>query len=135
MNLVVLVGNLTKDPELKTRGEKTSCSFSVACTRTFKNAEGNYEADFINCIAFGKTAEFVAKYFTKGRKISIQGEFRNNNYTKDNGEKVYGYNIHVNSVEFVDSKNSGTNNETSENKTEFVNIPEDAGEEEALPFS
>lgn len=133
MNLVALVGNLVRDPEVTVRNDKTITRFAVACTRKFKNADGNYEADFINCVAFGKTAEFVEKYFTKGKKIALTGEIRNNNYTKDNGEKVYSYDIVVNEVEFVLPKSADSSSTPSNGSDGFMNIPD--GAEDNLPFN
>ena len=70
MNKAILVGRLTRDPELRTTANGVSvCSFSIAVNRRYKNAEGNYDADFINCVAWRQQAEFLAKYFTKGLSL------------------------------------------------------------------
>lgn len=132
MNNVVLVGNLVRDPEVK-GGDKPVCRFTVACSRSFKNAEGNYDSDFISCVAFGKTAEFVEKYFKKGQKIGVTGEIRTGSYTKDDGSKVYTTDVSVSNVEFVSKKSEGSG-ETAAAKVDsgFVNVPD--GVEEALPF-
>ena len=77
MNKAVLVGRLTREPELKTTGSGTSvCSFTLAVQRRFKNAEGEYEADFINCVAWRGTAEFIYKHFGKGSQIGITGSIQ-----------------------------------------------------------
>ena len=123
MNIVVMVGNLTKDPEVMTKGEVTICKFNIAVQRRFKKDE----ADFFNCVAFGKTAEFISKYFTKGRKIAINGEVENNNYTDKEGVKHYGTQIVVGNAEFCDKKG-----ETSEKTDDFMQVPDDVADE--IPF-
>lgn len=144
MNKVELVGRLTRDPEVRyTQGENASAiaRFSVAVNRRFKNNEGNYDADFINCVAFGKSAEFIEKYFKKGMAIGISGRIQTGNYTNKDGVKVYTTDVVVEEAEFVESKNSGgasapsnasTNNNESTNN-DFMNIPDEISEE--LPFN
>lgn len=144
MNKVELVGRLTRDPEVRyTQGENASAiaRFSVAVNRRFKNNEGNYDADFINCVAFGKSAEFIEKYFKKGMAIGISGRIQTGNYTNKDGVKVYTTDVVVEEAEFVESKNSGgastppnapTNNNAS-SADGFMNIPD--GIDEELPFS
>ena len=106
--------------------------------RKFKQ-DGQPQADFINCTAFGKTAEMIEKNFHKGRKIAISGEWRTGSYTNKDGNKVYTNDCFVNSVYFVDSKNSSNQQEGSENPTQknngdgFMNIPD--GIDEELPFN
>ncbi len=144
MNKVELVGRLTRDPEVRyTQGENASAiaRFSVAVNRRFKNAEGNYDADFINCVAFGKSAEFIEKYFRKGMAIGITGRIQTGNYTNKDGVKVYTTDVVVEEAEFVESKNAGgstaTSNTPSNNGTSsddgFMNIPD--GIDEELPFN
>ena len=102
MNKIVLVGRLTRDPELRsTTAGFSTASFTVAVNRNFKNANGEYEADFPNCIAFGKTAEFVEKYFKKGDAIGITGRLQTGSYTNKNGDKVYTTDVVIDTVEFV----------------------------------
>lgn len=144
MNKVELVGRLTRDPEVRySQGENASAiaRFSIAINRRFKNAEGNYEADFINCVAFGKGGEFVEKYFKKGMAIGITGRIQTGSYTNKDGVKVYTTDVVVEEAEFVESKGSGanstaTNNTTpaTENQAGFMNIP-DGVEDEGLPFN
>ena len=146
MNKVVLLGRVTKDIELKTGGANNTsfARFTVAVNRNFKNADGNYEADFIGCLAFGKTAEFIAKYFSKGRMISLAGRIQTGNYTNKDGQKVYTTDVVVEEAHFADSKND--NNGGSQVKAaqsasakpaasedEFMNMP--SGLDEELPFS
>ena len=106
MNKVQLVGRLTRDPELRTTGNGVSvCSFTVAVSRRFRNAQGEYEADFINCVAWRQSAELLAKYFTKGRMVGIVGSIQTRNYEKD-GQRVYITEVSVEEVHFVESRNA-----------------------------
>ena len=105
MNVVCLVGNLAADPKTYTTGNGTVYTrFKVACQRTFKNADGKYDADFIDCIAWRKTAELVERYFHKGSRIGVRGEITTGSYTDKNGEKKYTTDVTVNNVEFVGPK-------------------------------
>lgn len=111
MNKAILVGRLTRDPELKSTANGTNvCSFSVAVNRRYKNAEGNYDADFINCTAWRQTAEFVSKYFTKGRMIGVVGSIQTRNYDDKDGKKVYVTEVAADEVHFVESKGGNNNN-------------------------
>ena len=106
MNKVQIVGRLTKDPELRTTANGVSvCSFTVAVNRRFKNPQGEYEADFINCVAWRNSAEILAKYFKKGNMVGIVGSIQTRNYEKD-GSKVYITEVSVEEVHFVVSKMS-----------------------------
>ena len=105
MNKAILVGRLTKDPELKTTGSGVSvCSFTLAINRRFKNAEGNYDADFINCVAWRQQAEFISKYFSKGRMVGICGSIQTRSYDREDGQRVYVTEVVADEVSFVDSK-------------------------------
>ena len=107
MNKAILVGRLTKDPELKTTGSGVSvCSFTIAVNRRFRNAEGNYDADFINCVAWRQQAEFLAKFFAKGRMVGLVGSIQTRSYDKD-GQRVYVTEVVADEISFVDSKSSG----------------------------
>ena len=143
MNKVELVGRLTRDPEVRyTQGENASAiaRFTIAVNRRFKNDDGNYDADFINCVAFGKSAEFIEKYFGKGMAIGITGRIQTGSYTNKDGVKVYTTDVIVEESEFVESKNnsdvSATSNAASNSNTSsgdgFMNIPD--GIEDELPF-
>ncbi len=106
MNKVQLVGRLTRDPELRTTANGVSvCSFTVAVNRRFRNAQGEYEADFISCVAWRQSAELLAKYFTKGRMVGLVGSIQTRNYEKD-GQKVYVTEVSVDEVHFVESRNA-----------------------------
>ena len=137
MNKIVLMGRLTKDAEVRyTQGENSMAiaSFSIAVNRKFKR-ENEPDADFFNCTAFGRQAEFVEKYLKKGTKILLAGRVQNNNYTKQNGEKVYSVQVMVEEIEFAESKGSETETQqvTPTNNNGFVNIPD--GLQEELPFN
>ena len=133
MNRVILIGRLTKDPEIRTSGNYTIASFSLAVDRKFKR-EGEAEADFFNCTAFNKTAEFVEKYCKKGMKMVIEGRIQNDNYEKD-GVKHYGVKIMVDSLEFAESKSASSTPSTKAEVTgdEFVDAASALTEE--LPFT
>ena len=144
MNKVQLVGRLTRDPEIRySQGENATATarFSVAVNRRFKNSEGNYDADFINCVAFGKSAEFVEKYFKKGMAIGLTGRIQTGSYTNKDGQKVYTTDVVVEETEFVESKGaSSTDNSNASrpapsatNNNDFMSIPD--GVDEELPFA
>ena len=106
MNKVQLVGRLTRDPELRTTANGVSvCSFTVAVNRRFRNPQGEYEADFINCVAWRQSAELLAKYFTKGRMVGLVGSIQTRNYDNKEGQKVYVTEVSVEEVHFVESRN------------------------------
>ena len=138
MNLIVLCGHLTRDPEIKyTDSNKAVARFSIAVDRRFKR-DNEPEADFFNCTAFGKTAEVVEKYVTKGTKLLITGRIQNDNYTNKDGQTVYSVQILVDNLEFAESKNNRGNDEkpeeTSNNAFDggFMGIPN--GIDDELPF-
>ena len=101
MNNVVLIGNITRDIELRT-GKTELASFTLAVQRRFKQ-DGEYKSDFISCKCFGKTAEFVSKYFGKGSKIALTGNIQTGRYEKD-GTTIYTTEVIVDNVEFVEKK-------------------------------
>lgn len=123
MNSVILTGRLTRDPETKyTASGKNCCNFTLAVR---KNKD---EADFINCVAFGKTAENIAQYMSKGKMLGIQGSIHNNNYTDDEGHKRSFTSVIANTCEFLESKNQ--NSELSQNAP-YTEMDVD---EDVLPF-
>jgi single-strand DNA-binding protein len=141
MNKSILIGRLTRDPEVRYSQATPPVAiarFSIAVDRKFKTADGQ-DADFINCQAFGKTAEFVKKYFTKGMKIVIDGHIQTGSYTNKDGQKVYTTDVVAENVEFAESKGNGgqggaTRPEPSAaNGDGFMNIPD--GIDEELPFN
>lgn len=106
MNTVILMGRLTRDPEIRySSGDSQNAvaRFSIAVDRRFRR-DGGQEADFFDCSAFGRSAEFVEKYLKKGVKIVLQGRIENNNYTNREGQKVYGTRIVAENIEFAESK-------------------------------
>lgn len=136
MNKVVLVGRLTRDPEIRyANNEKNTCTarFSLAINRKFKT-NGQYEADFPNCVAMGKTAEFVERYFHKGDMIALDGHIQTGSYTNKDGNKVYTTDVFAENVEFAQSKSdSGSSNNSKPSSDGFMNIPD--GIESELPFA
>ncbi len=106
MNKAILVGRLTKDPELKsTPSGVMVCSFVVACDRRYTQ-DGERQADFINCIAWRQTAEFISRYFKKGERIALEGTIQTRSWQDNNGYKHYVTEIVVDNVEFAQSKSA-----------------------------
>ena len=104
MNNVNLIGRLTKDPELRTsRSGTANLKFTLAVDRRFKQ-QGHPDADFINCLAFGKSAETIAQYCRKGNKLSVTGRIQTGSYLKQDGTKVYTFDVVVNEFEFLTPK-------------------------------
>ena len=114
MNKVILIGRLTRETESFNGNNTLTVKFDVAVDRRYKR-EGQPTSDFFRCVAFGKTAEFIEKYFTKGSKIVIDGEIQNNNWTDQNGQKHYGDQIVVNQAEFGESKATADANRAAAN--------------------
>lgn len=137
MNSVQLVGRFTRDPEVGyTDGGSTIARFSLAVDRRYKSENGP-TADFPNCVAFGKTAEFIEKYFRKGMRMGCQGRIQTGSYTNKDGQKVYITDVVVESCEFVEAKASQQSEENNDgfgpaDENGFMNIPADIDEE--LPF-
>lgn len=133
MNKVVLVGRMTKDPDLRfAAGSGTAvCRFTLAVNRR-KKEDG---ADFINCVSFGKTAETIAQYFTKGRQIAISGHIQTGSYEAQDGTKRYTTDVAVESFDFIgESKGNGDNQSTGNSFEGGFNediTPVDDGE---MPF-
>lgn len=133
MNKVVLVGRLTKDPDVRCNNDTAVARFTVAINRKFKNKDRKYDADFINCICFKNTAEFVEKYFVKGMMIGLSGRIQTGSFTNKDGQKVYTTDIVADEVEFVESKKE-QESATKNDDGGFTNIP-DAIDDEELPFN
>ena len=115
MNKALLIGRLTKDPELRaTSTGRNVCQFSIAVNRNFTNANGEREADFINCVVWDKQAENVAKYLAKGRQVAVEGRIQTRSYDNNEGKKVYVTEVIANNVEFLGS-GSSTNNDVQQN--------------------
>ena len=112
MNKAILIGRLTRDPELRsTSTGRNVCQFSIAVNRNFTNANGEREADFINCVVWDKQAENLARYQKKGNQIAVDGRIQTRNYDDKDGKRVYVTEILANSISFLDAKgNSNGNN-------------------------
>lgn len=137
MNSVQLTGRLTRDPEVRyTDGGMSIARFTLAVNRRFKSENGP-DADFIRCVAFGKTAEFIEKYFLQGKKMDLNGRIQTGSYTNQEGNKVYTTDIVVENVEFGESKavqesRGGQAAQGAADPDGFMNIPE--GIDDELPF-
>ena len=130
MNKAILIGRLTRDPELRyTSSNRAVCQFTVAIDRPFTNqASGQREADFINVVAWDKTGENVGKYMTKGRLVAVEGRIQTRNYDNNEGKKVYVTEVVANNVQFLESRNA-TNNSSS-----FDSMPEPPVEKTPYDF-
>lgn len=110
MNKVELVGNLTRDPELRQTNNGTSVArFTVAVTRRYKSADGQQQTDFISCVAWRQQAEFVARYFSKGSKIGVIGSIRTSSYDDQHGQRRYVTEVECDELEFVTPKSDNPN--------------------------
>lgn len=119
MNKAILIGRLTRDPELRTTPTgRNVCQFSVAVNRTFTNANGEREADFINCVVWDKQAENLSKYQKKGNQIAVEGRIQTRNYDDKDGKRVYVTEILATNISFLDAKG------TSNGGGSFNNMPE-----------
>lgn len=137
MNSVQLIGRLTKDVEVRyTENGKSVAKFAIAVDRKYKAEGAEPAADFINCVGFGKTAEFLEKYFSKGSRIGITGRIQTGSYTNQDGNKIYTTDVVVESVEFVESKAAAKANKSEPvpDRDEFVPVPDNVGDE-GLPFN
>ena len=156
VNQVVLIGRLTQDLEIKsTTSGKEVLNFSVAVNRNFKNQSGQYDADFINCVAFGQTAKFMSQYLGKGRLVSVTGRIQTRNYENQSGQRVYVTEIICDNVSGLESRrdtNQGqsfnntapsapvqnTKQDTNQGPASFMNQPVNAEssviEDDDLPF-
>jgi len=143
MNKVILMGRLTKDPEIRyTKGEKAMAvaRYTLAVDRRFGRKDGEQTADFVPCVAFGKAAEFAEKYFHQGLKIAVTGRIQTGSYTNREGNKISTSDVIVEEQEFADSKAAGGSAEVNNSKRTgsqeaddgFMNIPD--GIDDELPF-
>lgn len=142
MNKVILMGRLTRDPEVRySQGDSQMAiaRFSLAVDKRFKKQGDTVTADFFNCTAFGKQGEFVEKYLKQGIKILLTGHIQNDNYTNKEGQKVYAIQIIVEELEFAESKSSQASNDNSQpsqaeaDDEGFMNIPDSI--DSTLPFA
>ena len=146
MNKVILMGRLTRDPEVRySQGEQSTAIaiYTLAVDRRFRRDGDTQTADFINCVAFGRQGEFAEKYLRKGIKIAITGRIQTGSYTNKDGQKVYTTDVVVEEQEFAESKAASENNggfapadrpsPSSAAGDGFMNIPD--GIDEELPFN
>ena len=128
MNSVILIGRLVADPETRyTQSQMAITRFKVAVDRQVKDKDNKQPtADFIDIIAFDKTAEIIEKFFTKGKKIALQGRIQNNNYENKNGDMVYTYRVVADRIEFVENKEQGSQEQRPQQRSGDYNmqIPE-----------
>lgn len=131
MNKVILIGRLTADPELRhTNSGKAVASYRLAVDRDFKT-EGQPEADFINCVAWGKRAEFAGQYLKKGTKIAVDGRIQTGSYEKD-GNKVFTTDVIIEHQEFCEAKKQGS---SVDSLAQFGNVQfKDIEADEEFPF-
>jgi single-strand DNA-binding protein len=145
MNKVILMGRLTRDPEVRYSSgdnQMAIARYSIAVDRRGKRDTDGQTADFINCVAFGKAGEFAEKYFHKGTKIAVTGRIQTGSYTNKDGQKVYTTDIVIEEQEFAESKNASGDagfapadrpSPSSAAGDGFMNIPD--GIDEELPFN
>lgn len=120
MNKVILIGRLTKDPELRyTQSGTANATFTLAVNRRFTNQNGEREADFINCVAWQKSAEFVANYFKKGQEMALEGRLQVRSYDGNDGQRRWVTEVIADQIEFVGGKNDRNNSSTSGNAGGF----------------
>ncbi len=131
MNKAILIGRLTRDPEVRyTSSNRAVCQFTIAIDRPFTNqASGQREADFINIVAWDKTGENVGKYMTKGRLVAVEGRIQTRNYENNEGRRVYVTEVVASNVQFLESRNSTTNNNS------FSSMPEPPVEKTPYDFA
>lgn len=139
MNKVILMGRLTRDPEVRYSQNDTSMAivrYTLAVDRRFARRDSEQTADFINCVGFGKTAEFAEKYFRQGMRVLVTGRIQTGSYTNKDGIRVYTTDVVLEDQEFADSKGSAGNEQNmagTDAGDGFMQIPE--GIDEELPFT
>ena len=148
MNKVILMGRLTRDPELRysNKGEEQTaiCNYTLAVDRRQRNQDGSTPADFIPCTAFGRAAEFAEKYFSQGLRVLVSGRIQTGSYTNRDGVKVYTTTVIIEEQEFADSRKDGgadpgqqSRNQRGSGRQEdtgFIDVPQGA-DETGLPFA
>lgn len=137
MNSVQLIGRMTRNPEVRYTGQGMAhARFTLAVDRRFKK-DGEKSADFISCVAFGKTAEFIEKYFHKGTKMGMQGRIQTASYTNQEGNTIYTTDVICENIEFVESKKddqAAGGEQQAASPDGFMSIPESM-DDDNLPFS
>lgn len=127
MNKVILMGRLTRDPEIGRTGDTTYARYTLAVDRKRRSDNEQQGADFISCVAFGKSAEFAEKYLHQGTKIVVVGRIQTGSYTNKDGQKVYTTDVVIEEQEFAESKSSASS-ETNNNSDNTVNKESLTGE-------
>lgn len=126
LNKVFIMGRLTSDPELRrTQSGTAVASFSLAVDRNFKGQDGEKGTDFINCTAWRNTAEFVSRYFGKGRMAVVEGRLEVQNYKDKNGENRTSTRVNVDNIYFGDSKRGDSGNESNNGSNAYAPAPAD----------
>ena len=126
MNKVILIGRLTRDPDKKSTPQGTPVTtFSIAVQRKFKNQNGEYEADFINCVAWRALADLVAKHFSKGTNIAVVGNLQTRSYNDNDGNKRYVTEVVVDEIDFIDKKKATAPESTGDMFDDLIPDPED----------
>lgn len=146
MNKVILMGRLTRDPEVRySQGDNSTAiaRYTLAVDRRFTGSDGQRQADFISCVAFGKYAEFAEKYFRQGMRVVISGRIQTGSYTNRDGKKVYTTDVVIEEQEFAESKSASSGSGQSNRQQQsadiytgddgFMHIPDGINEE--LPFN
>lgn len=136
MNKAVLIGRITKDPDIRySQGAEPMCiaRYTLAVDRRGTRKEGQQNADFISCIAFRKSAEFAEKYLRKGMKIAVAGHIQTGSHENKDGQRVYTTDVVVDEHYFCESRNNGQGNTQNTTNGDFMNIPDEI--QEQLPFS
>ena len=142
LNKVILIGRFTRDPELRSTPQGTStCSFSLAVDRNYQSAGGERQADFINCVAWRQTAEFISKYFQKGNMVCVEGSIQTRSWKDNEGNNRYATEVVVDRSYFVESKKSAQEGSAMStapvfNDSPFRNLPDPTpvGTDDDLPF-
>ncbi len=145
MNRIILMGRLTRDPEVRiTPTEKTVCTFTLAVDRPFTGKDGQREADFINIVVWGKSAELCGNNVSKGQRLLVEGRLQLRNYVGKDGNKRYVTEVIADRIEFIERKSSGTNpaavkpaggtEEKTEEKTGMESFGSTVGFDEEIPF-
>ena len=125
LNHIVIMGRLTRDPELRRTGSGTPvCSFSIACDRDFKSQSGEKETDFFDVVAWRATGEFVSKYFTKGRMVVVEGRLQIREWQDKEGNKRRSAEVLADSVYFGDSKPQSGQSQQAAQSAEFSQLPD-----------
>lgn len=133
MNTVLLLGRLTKDPEIRTTQDLTIARYTLAVDRRIKTQDGQ-KADFIGCVSFGRTAEFISKYCKQGTKLCVSGRIQTGSYTNRDGQKIYTTDVVVEQAEFAESlKAQGQPTQPAPDANGFVPMADDLSDE-GLPF-